>query len=104
VSLEALKQVLAAEDKARQEKEHAIERAELTVNEAVNSGKKTVAQTLSRAEVEAAHLMRATDQKATDEARVLASRTANRKAMQRARAERLLGKASDFIYERIVND
>jgi vacuolar-type H+-ATPase subunit H len=103
VSFESLEQVLAAEEEARHEKQKAETKAESAINETINSGKKTIAQTLSRAEIETAHLIRATDQKATDEARVLASKTANRQAMQRARAERLLDKAADFIYERIVN-
>jgi len=103
MSLEALKQVVAAEDDARQEKLEMLKKAQLAVDEVEVAGKKSIEKTLERAETEAVYLLRATDQKATDEAKVLASRTANRQAMHRARAERLFDKASDYIIERIVN-
>ena len=103
MSLEALKQVVDAEEDARQEKLKMQEKAQLAIDEVEAAGKKSVATTLERAESEATYFLRAADQKATDEARVLASKTANRQAMHRARAERFLEKASDFIFERIVN-
>ena len=103
MSLEALIKVLAAEDEARLAKQEMEDKAERKITETEKAGKKTVSATLERAEVEVTHLIRATDQKATDEAKILASKTANRQATQRARAERLLETAADFIYERIVN-
>ena len=103
MSLEALKLVIDAENEASQEKAAMREKVKFAIEETIKSGNEAIAATLARAEVEAGHLFQATGQKATEEARVLASQTANRQATQRARAERLLGTAADFIYERIVN-
>ena len=103
VSFEALKQVINAEDEAQQEKLAMEENVQFAINETIKAGEEAVAATLARAEVEVGHLFQATGQKATEEARILASKTANRQATQRARAERLLDTAANFVYERIVN-
>ena len=103
MSIEALKLVIDAENEALQDKIAMQEKVRFAIDETVKSGNEAIKATLARAEVEAGHLFQATGQKATDEARVLASQTANRQATQRARAERLLSTAADFIYERIVN-
>ena len=103
MSYEALKLVITAENEAQQEKLAMQEKVKHAINETIKAGEEAVAATLARAEVEVTHLFHATGQKATEEARILASKTANRQATQRARAERLLGTAADFVYERIVN-
>lgn len=103
MSFEALKQVIAAENEAQQEKQAMQEKVQLAIDETTKAGEETISATLVRAEAEVAHLFQATGQKATDEARVLASRTATRQAMQRARAEKLLDTAAEFVFERIVN-
>ena len=102
MSLEALKQVIKIEIEAEEKKQEMQKNVQFAIDETVKAGEETIAATLARAEVEVTHLFQATGQKATDEARLLASRTANRQATQRARAERLLDVAADFIYERIV--
>ena len=103
MSLKVIKIIAAVEDEARQAKLKVQENAQLAIEGTENAGKEAIAATLSRAETEVSHLIRITDQKATDEARLLASKTANRQATQRARAERLLETAADHIVERIVN-
>jgi len=79
------------------------QKAQETIDEAHKAGKETVSSTLKRAESEIAHLIRASDQKATKEAEELASSTANRLATMRARAERRLDSAAQLILERIVS-
>ena len=103
MSLEALKQVIKIEIEAEEKKQEMQKKVQFAIDETVKAGEETIKATLARAEVEVTHLFQATGQKATDEARLLASRTANRQATQRARAERLLDVAADFIYERIVS-
>ena len=103
MSYDALKQVISTENEAQQDKQAMQEKVQFAINETIKAGEEAVAATLARAEVEVTHLFHATGQKATEEAKVLASKTANRQATQRARAERLLETAADFIYERIVN-
>ena len=99
---EALKQVCAAEENARQERLLAQQKAQESVDIVEKAGKETIAATLARAESEIAHMIRLSDQKATQEAAELASTTANRLATQRARAERRLDSAAQLIVERIV--
>ena len=103
MSYEALKLVISTENEARQDKKAMQEKVQLAIDETIKAGEDAVAATLARAEVEATHLFQATGQKATEEAKALASKTANRQATQRARAERLLETAAEFVYERIVN-
>ena len=102
MSVLAIKTIIEAEDEARQAKSEMQEKADFAVMETDKAGREAVAATLARAEDEVAHLLSITDRKATDEARVLASNTANRQAAQRARAERLLDSAAELIVERIV--
>ena len=103
MSLEALRVVVNAENDAQQDKLAMQEKVQFAINETIKAGEEAIAATLARAEVEASHLFQATGQKATEEARTLASQTANRQATQRARAERLLETAAEFVFERIVN-
>ena len=103
MSFEALKLVINAENEAEQEKIAMQKKVQFAIDETKKSGDEVIAATLARAEIEATHLFQATGQKATDEARTLASQIANKQATQRARAERFLNSAADFIFERIVN-
>jgi vacuolar-type H+-ATPase subunit H len=73
------------------------------IETAHNAGEESTVATNSRAKAEIEHLMRATDQKATAQAKQLAESTANKMATLRARAERKLDAAADLIVERIVN-
>jgi len=103
MSLEMIKIIYAAEEDARQAKAQVVQNARDALDETHRNGAKTLAMTLARAEAEIAHLIRASDQKATEDAKELASTTANRMATMRARAERRLDAAAQMIVERIVN-
>ena len=71
------------------------------VAEAHLAGRDGVDATLARAASEIAHLIRASDHKATEEAAKLASATANRLATLRARAERRLEGTAELILQYI---
>ena len=101
--LEAIIAISQAEHEASRAISLAQENADKAIEAAQTSGKDTVASTIARAEAEIAHLTRAMDQKAMEEAKELASTTANRQATLRARAERRLDEAAMLIVERIVN-
>jgi V/A-type H+-transporting ATPase subunit G/H len=100
--VEAIKAICIAEEETQQEKLLARTKADEEIGEAENAGKNAIASTIDRAESEIAHLIRMSDQKATEQAKELASKTANRQATQRARAERRLDDAAQLIVERIV--
>ena len=102
MSLEMIKLVCANEEESRQIIMLAQQDAQALINETERVGREKVTSTLKRAESEIAHLMKVSDQKATQEALELASTTANRLATQRARAERRLEFAAQLIVERIV--
>ena len=103
MSLEAIKQISAAEDEARQAVLRAQQKARESVKEVEIAGKEAIAAMITRAESEVAHLKRTADQKAADQAIELASTTANRQATLRARAEGRIDRAAMLIVERIVN-
>jgi len=103
VSLDMLKIVCAVEDESRQAILLAKQKAHEAIDEAHNAGKESVLVTKQRAKAEIAHMLRAFDQKATEQAKELASITATKLATGRARAERRLDDAANFVVERIVN-
>jgi len=103
LSLDAIIAIRATEEEARQEIQRAQEAAQQAIEAAHRDGKARVASTITRAEAEIAHLTRAMDNKATDEAMELASSTANRQATLLARADRRLDAAAMLIFERIVS-
>ena len=102
MSIDMLRIVVAAEEEAFNAKQIAEQRAQIAINEAKKAGEDAITSTLVRAESEIAHLIRASDIKATEEAKELASSIANRIATQQARAERRLEAAAQLIVERIV--
>jgi len=99
---EAIESICAAEEEARQRILLEQQKAHDAIEDAEKLGAATVAGTLARAESEIAHLTRISDKKVTEDAKELASRTANRQAALRARAERRLDAAVQLIVERIV--
>ena len=103
MSLDMLKIVCAVEEESREATMLAKLRAKDEQKKTREAGEETIAATLVRAKSEIAHLMRVSDQKATDDAKELASSIANKLATQRARAECRLDAAGSFIVERIVN-
>ena len=101
---ELVKTVCDAEEEARQNILFAQQKARVAVAEEERYGQEKIAASVARAQDEIVHLIRASDQKATEQAMELASKTANRQAALRARAERRLDDAVKLIVERIVND
>ena len=103
MSLEMLKIVCAVEDESRQAVIAARRKAQIAINEADNTGKESIVLTKQRAKDEIAHLLRASDQKATEQAKELASATGTKLATGKARGERRLDDAANFIVERIMS-
>ena len=104
MSLKMISMICAAEEEALIAKLRAELQAKEDLEEAHTAGKSDVAKTLARADAEITHLIRVSDQKATEEAKELASSTANRLATLRARAERRLDDAAQYIFERICRE
>ena len=103
MSLEAIKNIGAAEAQAQQSIIKAKELAIESIENAGKSGKDSIAKSIAHAEAEIAELTRSSDQKAAEQAMELASATANRTATLRARSESRLDKTAALIAERIVN-
>jgi len=104
VSLDMLRIVCAVEEESRQAVLSAKQKAHEAISEAHNVGSESVLSTRQRAKSEIAHLLRVSDQKATEQAKELASTTATKLAAGRARSEKRLDDAATFIVERIVNN
>ena len=100
---EALRDIYSTEEETRQRIILARQNADEAVENAHIAGKKAVASSLARAQSEIVHFTHEVDHKATKEAIELASKTANRQATLRARAENRLEAAAGLIVERIVS-
>jgi len=100
---DALRIICEAEKEAWDKIEKARQDAAEAASQADIAGKAAIERTLARAESEIAHLTRAAEKKVTGDALELASKTANRQATIRARAERRLEAAASYIVERIVS-
>ena len=101
---EALTDICKAEAAAWERIEAANARARESIAGAEAEGQDSIEKTLARAESEIAYLTRTAEKKVTESALELASKTANRQATIRARAERRLDSAAEYIYERIVKN
>ncbi|MCL2201479.1 MAG: hypothetical protein FWB75_05890 [Oscillospiraceae bacterium] len=99
-----LRTICAAENESQQYIYLVKQKSQAALDAVHETGERAIESTLIRAQSEIAHLLRASDQKATEQARELASQTANKLATQRARAEKRLEAAAQLIVERIVND
>jgi len=102
LSLELITLICSVERDALESKRLAEKQAADIIAEAHRMGLSGVDATLARADSEIAHLIRASDQKATEDAAKLASTTANRIATLRARAERRLSDVATMIFDRIT--
>ncbi|MDR1299767.1 MAG: hypothetical protein LBJ84_05895 [Oscillospiraceae bacterium] len=102
MSLEAIKSISEAEERARKAKLEAQQRAEKAADEARKAGNYAIEAAIERAESEVAALKRAADAKAAGNAKELVSSTANKRANIRARAEGRLDVVAGVIVERIV--
>lgn len=104
MSLEAMKTINEAEEKARQMKAEAVAAAKKAVANAENAGLEAARAAKSRAQAESAHLLKSVEQKAEEEAQELAMNTENKKAAMRAHAESRMDEAASFIVGRIVGN
>jgi len=102
MSLEAMDAIALAEEKARQIKAGAAQDAKKALKEAEQALQIALGAAEARAEEELRDLMRKADEKAREDAQVLASNTRNRKAAMKARAERKMDEAVALVMERIV--
>lgn len=104
MSLDALKSINEAEEKARQMKAEAVSAAKKAVADAENAGLSAIEDAKSKAQFESAHLLKSVEQKAEEEAQELALNTENKKAAMRAHAESRIDEAAAFIVGRIVGE
>lgn len=102
MALEALEAIALAEEKARQIRAAAAQDAKKALKEAEQAAQIALAAAQARAEDEIKDLMRKADEKAREDAQVLASNTRNRKAAMKARADRKMDAAVALVTERIV--
>lgn len=103
MSLEALDTIALAEEKARQIRAAAGTEANRLLREAEDAVTVMIAAAESKAEEEIRELMRKADEKAKEDAAVLASNTRNRQAAMKAHADQRMEKVAQSIVERIVN-
>lgn len=103
MSLEALDTIGLAEEKARQLRAAAQAEARKSVQEAEQAVTVMIAAAEGKADAELRELTRKADEKAKEDAGVLASTTRNREAAMKARADRKMEQVVDGIVERIVN-
>ena len=104
MSLESIKTISEAEEKARRIRAEAAAEAKRMISEAEAQGGEAIEAAKKKAVEEVRELTEQADTKATDKAKALADTTENRKASMRIKAEKKLAQAADLIVERIVND
>ena len=103
MSLEAIKVVTDAEERARIIKKDSEESSALAISEAEAAGDAAIRDAEKKAIEELRELRKKADEKATRDAATLAANTENKKAAMRARAESRLDSAAMLVVERIVN-
>lgn len=103
MSLEAIKTVSQAEEKARRIKQEAQAEAKRALSGARAAGEAAIAAAEKKAAEELRGLRKKADEKATEDAAELARSTENKKAAMRVRAEGRLDSAAMLVVERIVN-
>lgn len=102
MSLEAMDAIALAEEKARQIKLSAAQDAKKALQAARDAAQIALAAAEAKADAEVKELQRKADEKATEDAQVLASNTRNRRAAMKARADKKLDEAVSMVVERIV--
>lgn len=102
MSLEAMDAIALAEEKARQIRAAAAQEAKKALKEAEQASGIAMAAAEAKADGEIRDLMRRADEKAREDAQVLASNTRNRRAAMKARADRKMEDAVALVMERIV--
>ena len=100
---DAVKRIIAAEYEANKVKLIVLNRSNESIATVKAECEQKVRTTLDRAKSEIEQLRRVADKKAMEAASELASSTANRLTIMRARAEKRLDTVANRIFERIVN-
>ena len=103
MSLEAIRTIGEAEDKAKAIKAEAAAEAKRMLAEAESAGKAAVAAAEKKAADELAGLSKKADEKALESAKALAAENDALKQKLRAQAEANMGRVVSLIVERIVN-
>jgi vacuolar-type H+-ATPase subunit H len=104
LSLEAVKEIAAAEEKAKNDRLNARRKAELAVANAEAAGSAAVENAKRKAAEECAEMLKTAESESSDNAALLFENTANKCAIIRARAESRFDKAAAFIAGRIVRN
>ena len=102
MSLEAIKTISEAEARSQQAVADASAAAKRSVAEAERAAQAAIAQARQKAEEETAALLKASDERAAENAEKLRENTFNKCAAMTARAERLLDQAASLIVRRVV--
>lgn len=103
MSLEAIKAISDAEEKARLAKVESAALSKKLIAEAEENGRLSVENAKKTAEDEVHGLKAQASAKAKEEAQELARNTENKKATMLVRAESKVDKAINLVIERIVN-
>ena len=103
MSLEAIKEIIEAEEKARLAKAEALALSKKLTSESEEDGKRAIASAISKAEEELRELRREASDKAAAGAKELSRKTENHKATMLMEAESRMDKAVLLVTERIVN-
>ena len=103
MSLEAIKTIGEAEEKAKRIKQQAVNDAKKAAADAEAAGRTAVEAAVKKAEDELRELVRKADEKATADAAELAGSVENKKAAMRVHAEARLDQAASLVVERIVS-
>ena len=102
MSLETVKTISEAEQRADQAKAQAAEICKQQVAQAEAQASQAVAEAKEKARAEAAQLQQTAEQALRSQLQDLAEKTENKKAAIRARAEKHLDEAADLIAGRIL--
>lgn len=103
MSLEAIKEIIEAEELARLAKTEALALSKKLIAEEEENGKLAVTSAAEKADEELRELKRETDEKAAIEAKELSRKTENSIAAIRVKAESRMDAAVALVTERIVN-
>lgn len=103
MSLQAIKEISEAEEKARLAKAEALVLSKKLVAETEENGKRSLTEAAAKAEDELRELKRTTEAKAADGAKELLRKTENQIASLLIKAESRSDTAVTLVTERIVN-
>lgn len=102
MSLEAIKEITNAEEKAQAARQEAMQLSKRMLADAQAAGNRALEEAAQRAQAELAEMKNAATEKARNDALELARGTDNRKAALLVRADSRREKAINLVVERIV--